>query len=96
MSYVQEYDFENLVNETERLVVEEMERQLESDNSVCRCQECVLDMAAYALNNIKPLYRVSLMGSLYASTLDETKYAGGVKNSVRMAIRKVHGNPSHS
>lgn len=91
------YDFEVLVNEAERMVVEELEEQLaaRADPAICLCDDCVVDMAAYALNMLKPLYRVSLLGTLYAHALDETGYAKEVERTVAAAIDKIHSNPSH-
>ncbi len=97
MSLKDSYDFQNLVNETERLVMEQLEVQLQEDfaKDICKCQDCVLDMAAYALNSLKPVYRVSLIGTLYAHNLDTTEYGEQVKKAVRSAIDKVAANPSH-
>ena len=47
------YDFDSLVNEAERLVLEELQSGLPGTPGICRCQDCVLDMAAFALNNVK-------------------------------------------
>ena len=70
------YDFDSLVNEAERLVLEELETRMAREADICRCQDCVLDMAAFALNNVKPAYRVSLMGSVYARSARLEEYAG--------------------
>ena len=61
----------------------------------CACKDCVLDMAAYALNNVKPSYQVSLMGSFSAGSAEEAGYAKEVSRVVREAIEKVRANPSH-
>ena len=66
MSLKDNYDLENLVNEAERLVFSELETRLREYDNICKCQDCVMDMAAYALNHTKPYYRVSLMGTIYA------------------------------
>jgi competence protein ComFB len=97
MSLKDRYEFDSLVNEAERLVLEEMERQLESreNKDVCKCEDCILDMAALALNNVKPLYRVSLLGSLYTAGVANTSYAEEIKKAVHTAIQKVKANPSH-
>ncbi|MCD6122718.1 MAG: late competence development ComFB family protein [Spirochaetales bacterium] len=95
MSLTDQYDFENLVNEAERLVFTELDNQLKEYDNICKCQDCVLDMAAYALNHIKPYYRVSLMGTIYAHSIDSTEYAQQVKKAVKEAIKKVSSNPSH-
>jgi len=91
------YDFENLKNEAEVFVIKELERQLETlTASVCRCNDCVLDMAAIALNTVKPLYRVSLLGTLYAAqAMDGKNYASSVRDAVFKAVEKVRKNPSH-
>jgi len=97
MSIEENYNLEYLVNEAERLVLDELEYQLEDEANadICKCEECVLDMAALALNNTTPMYRVSLMGTLYAHTLQDTEYAEKVKKVVKEAIKKVGKNPSH-
>ena len=97
MAFITEYDFEHLKNEAENLVINELEHQLEDyPETTCRCNECVLDMAAIALNAVKPLYRVSLLGTLYtAHAMDEETYASSVQDAVSFAIEKVIKNPGH-
>jgi len=91
------YDFELLKNEAEQLVLLELEKQLEAyTGELCRCNDCVVDMAAIALNTVKPLYRFSLLGTLYtAQAMSETDYADSVRQAVSTAIEKVKQNPSH-
>ena len=97
MSLRDSYNFDNLVNETERIVLEQMEIQLQQEDAkdICKCQDCVLDMTALALNSLKPHYRVSLIGTVYAHTIDEGEYAEEVKMVVSSAINKIAANPSH-
>jgi len=97
MSFINEYNFELLKNEAEILVINEMENQLKDEaEDMCRCNECVVDIAAVALNNVKPLYRFSLLGTLYASqAMTEQSYADSVRSAVEQAIEKVKKNPSH-
>ena len=97
MAIRDEYDFELLVNEAEALVLRELEIQLaDHSEEICRCNECVVDMAAVALNTVKPLYRFSLLGTLYTSqAMSEQTYAESVKEAVTAAIAKVKDNPSH-
>jgi len=86
-------DFDSLRNEAERLVVDELERQLQELDRAPRDGETILDIAALALNHVPPFYNVSLLGKLYASAIDETDYAQTVRKAVREAIRKVLANP---
>ena len=97
MALKESYDFSILQNEAERIVTAELERRLEelADPSICLCQDCVLDMAAYALNSVKPVYRVSLLGTMYAHAMDEGSYHEEVRKAVDLAIAKVHAQPSH-
>lgn len=98
MSLKDAYDFNFLVNDAERFVLEELEIQLKKDTEgkICKCQDCVLDMAAYALNNVRPAYRASLVGKLYASTIDGTEYDKEIKAAVSLSIEKISKNPMHS
>lgn len=98
MAFRDNYDFGILVNEAERLVEEELGRRLEElgDPGICVCEDCILDMAAFALNSLKPLYRVSLLGTMYAhAAMDEGAFADEVKLAVDSAITRVHSNPAH-
>ncbi|MDR0689689.1 MAG: late competence development ComFB family protein [Spirochaetaceae bacterium] len=97
MAFLDNYNFELLVNESEKLVLKELENQLEAYKGIiCRCNDCVVDMAAMALNAVKPFYRFSLLGTLYAAqAMDDKSYADSVKQAVSQAIEKVRKNPSH-
>jgi competence protein ComFB len=97
MAFIDQYDFDILVNEAEKMVIAELGRQLESyPEELCRCSECVTDMAAMTLNTVKPLYRVSLLGTLYASqAINEEAYAAGIRDAVSRSIEKVRKNPAH-
>jgi len=89
------FNFDSLVNEAERMVLDELESQLAAVKDACTCQDCVLDMAAWALNNVKPAYRVSLMGSVYAREAGKERKVHDIRHAVRAAIQKVKANPSH-
>jgi len=97
MALTDTYNFEHLKNESEKLVLDELEIQLaHAGEEVCRCNDCIVDMAAMALNNIKPLYRFSILGTLYAAQAkNEATFADAVKQAVANAIKKVSSNPSH-
>ncbi|MCL2319883.1 MAG: late competence development ComFB family protein, partial [Treponema sp.] len=97
MAFIDNYDFEHLKNEAENLVLKELGRQLEAYSApLCRCNDCVVDMAAMALNTGKPLYRGSLLGSLYtAHAMNEKAYGTSVREAVFNAIERVRKYPSH-
>jgi competence protein ComFB len=91
------YDFEYLVNGAEELVLDELEQELaKRDDSVCKCNDCVVDMAALALNNVKPYYHCSIMGAIYEKRAGEDEsYMKGIRRAVKEAVDKVAANPSH-
>jgi len=95
MGLRERYDFDNLVNEAEVKVLRELESQIAATPGLCTCQDCVLDMAAYALNTLKPSYRVSLMGSVYAHSAEQAASLREVTRAVQEAIKKIRANPSH-
>jgi competence protein ComFB len=95
MGLREQYDFDSLVNEAERLVVEEMARQLPRHKGLCTCEECVLDIAAFALNQVRPRYRASLLGSIYARQGDAPAFAREIQKAVADAIQRIKANPAH-
>jgi competence protein ComFB len=97
MAFIDDYGFEQLKNEAEQLVYQELEVQLaDAGEDICRCNDCVMDMAAMALNNVKPLYHYSILGNLYAAQAKSNQtYADSVQQQVAQAIAKVSSNPSH-
>lgn len=97
MGFKDDYDFELLVNESENLVFDELEKQLDEEEyaNICRCQDCILDMATLALNKIKPKYRSSFTGVIYAQQYHSGEFIDEVKKAVKNAIDKVSKNPSH-
>ncbi|MDR1025171.1 MAG: late competence development ComFB family protein [Treponema sp.] len=97
MAFIDNYDFDLLKNEAENLVLNELGQQLEScDAEICTCNDCVVDMAAIALNSVKPLYRFSILGTLYtAQAMSDDAYRESIKTAVSAAIEKVRKNPSH-
>ena len=101
MAFTEIYDFELLKNEAEHLVILELEKQIENhdenhETEICRCNECIVDMAAIALNAVKPLYRFSLLGTQYAAqAMNEKSYAESVEQAVTQAINRVKANPGH-
>ena len=97
MALTDDYGFDLLKNEAEQLVLDELHKQLGSKSArICRCKECLVDMAAIALNSVKPLYRFSLLGTQYAAlAMNDQSYADSIQQAVAVAIEKVSSNPAH-
>jgi competence protein ComFB len=97
MAFIDDYNFENLIDEGRNLVIEELGRQLESwPEAICTCNDCIVDMAAAALNTLPPRYHSSLIGSIYqADGLNSPGYAKKLNDAVKIAITRVGSNPGH-
>lgn len=95
MAPLRSLDFDGLVNEAERLVREEMQRQLPQQRQMCTCDECLLDIAAFALNQVRPRYRVSLLDRVLADRDEAEAYAREVRRAVAEAILRIRTNPPH-
>ncbi len=83
-----------LVNMMEYIVDEKL-RELLADADCCKCEKCLIDMKAFALNNLKPMYVNSREGELY-SLLDSTRSQNladinvAVINSINVVKREPH------
>ncbi len=93
MALRDEYHLEDLKNIAEDLVINQMEIQLKEKHPEIRITEdLVLDIAAFALNLVKPMYRVNLLGRMYAPAFGEM-YHHEVVNAVEKAITKIVSHP---
>lgn len=85
------FSFDDLANEAERLVIDELGRRLEEAGMVEQVgEETVLDLAAYALNKVPPMYRANLLGRLYATSLEE-EHARAIREAVDEALERILG-----
>ena len=98
MSLKEHCDFDLLVNIMKDIVISELEKQLDLPEykRVCRCQECVLDITAIALNQLKPMYGSlnSFKGVMYKDHIGQ-KSETDVIDAIRKSIEKVANNPPH-
>ena len=94
MALSDKYDLSDLKNQMEDFVFQELEQQLSAiaDEDICKCNDCILDMACYALNNVVPRYRSSLIGSLYAK-VETDEVSKSIRENVAEAIQKISQNP---
>jgi competence protein ComFB len=95
MTIREKYDFDSLTNDAEELVTSEIEKQLPRYPEICTCSECILDVAAYALNKVRPRYRVSLLDSVFVEPSERSQYLEEIRQAVREGILKVSTNPPH-
>lgn len=82
-----------VVNVMESIVRERLEILLK-ESDCCKCEKCIDDMMAIALNTLKPKYVNSRKGELF-SRLDTTKYQNTIDIDVAVtkAINIVSSKP---
>ena len=97
MTFIEEYRLDEIKNEVEEFTYRELEKQLSQipDEDICKCTDCVQDMACFALNQIKPKYTVSLLGSLFTKAETEALIQD-IQTVVEQAVEKISQNPLHS
>jgi competence protein ComFB len=69
---------------------------LDDYKDICKCEKCVDDIKAIALNNLKPLYAVTSEGMVYSKMKElENQFRIDVINQLINATEMVLKNPKH-
>lgn len=91
------YDLSEISNLNEELVIELMEKVLDENKSICRCQLCIEDIFALSLNKLKPLYVQSSTREGIFKEYDLTKILDRekVKEAILEAVNRVTRYPHH-
>ncbi len=85
-----------LVNCMEEIVWSLMDEILEKYPEACKCESCLNDIAALALNDLPPKYVTREKGQVYARLpLLESQYKADVFSALTKAINKVKKSPHH-
>lgn len=85
-----------LINFTEKRVWETLDEMLEEKTGICKCERCRLDIAAMALNRLKPNYAVSKHGNVYARIkMLGQQTCADVVAEVAKALEQVTARPHH-
>lgn len=82
-------------NYMEEIVFNTMKEILD-DLNVCKCEKCILDMAAIALNDLPSKYIVTAKGELYSKVnLLKQQFEVDVISAITKAAILVKRNPKH-
>ncbi len=90
-------DLSSIENLNEELVIEMMEKIINDNNTICKCQLCIEDIYAFSLNKIKPLYVQSTFKESTFKGYDLKKILDKelVGKAINDAITTISGNPNH-
>lgn len=87
---------EGLKNMMEEAVEYQLNKLLPTMPSVCSCEKCRLDMAAYALNKLSPQYVRTDTGALFQKLNNSSQQAEvEVLARVMSAIELISTHPKH-
>ena len=88
-----------LNNLTEKSVLEMLQEMLEREEfeDVCKNEDCLLDMATYALNRLPAKYVATSKGEIFSKTEElEQQHSVDVLSVVTRAIKVVSKNAHHN
>lgn len=91
MSLRDELDLSLLNNAAVNWVLEALETELDRWPRIRDNHEAILDVMAYALNQLRPRYHVTLLGTLYAQSPSEEQ-RDEVRQVVQKALVKIDGD----
>ncbi|MGD9568607.1 MAG: late competence development ComFB family protein [Sedimentibacter sp.] len=88
-----------IINYMEEIVKNYLNNILITDplySNICRCEQCIDDIMAKALNNLKPYYITTKKGEVYAeySSLENQHHAEVITEVIK-AIEFVSAHPIH-
>jgi len=95
MFFKEKYPVQNLINENEDDVFKVIDKILDEQKDICLCPDCMMDIAAIALNNLEPRYRVFLVRPVHRDSEIIHVRLQKVEEAVRKALTIVKARPHH-
>jgi competence protein ComFB len=86
-----------LHNMMEDIVTDYLKEILEAKTDICSCNQCRMDMAAYALNKVMPIYIVSSRGVIHTQNKKRNDFQQDIDtySVVMEAVEAVSKTPRH-
>lgn len=85
-----------VVNIVEKMILNSMDEVLEHKPEICRCDKCLADIVAYALNKLQPRYVVSEKGNTIAKAAYlEKSIQVALLVAVTEAVEQINAHPRH-
>ena len=83
-------------NYMEQVVERALAEYLKTEKETCTCEQCFSDMAAAALNQLKPHYATTLRGAAFLESEQKNlEFVVKVVSSIKAGAEKVKQNPRH-
>jgi len=85
-----------IVNIVEKIIWDNMDSVIDQKEGVCTCETCKIDIAAYALNKLKPHYVATDKGAaITRAHFMETQFFMDLIIVLMEAVDRVSANPRH-
>ena len=87
-----------LKNYNEEIINQLISKILSQYNNICKCEKCILDVKAIALNSMTPKYVVTKKGELFTKLNAEfnNQEIIDTTRAITQAIELVRCNPQHN
>ncbi len=95
MALRETYDVDSVRNRSAEAVYERIERLLDEDRGLCRCESCIIDLVAFVLNRVKPRYTTSVLGDLHPDAAQQRKLRVEIDLAVEAGLKRLHEHPHH-
>lgn len=95
MKLTERYDLESIGNRSEVLVFDAIERLIDSGGMVCTCEDCVKDLAAWALNHVTPQYHNSLLTPLGPEPDQDRRTEAEIVLAIESGLKRLRQHPHH-
>lgn len=90
------YDMGNIRNESQERVYKRIDKLLDGQDDICKCETCVMDLVAFILNRITPRYTTSMLGNLHPDVVLEKKIEVEIDLALRAGLKQLQEHPHHS
>lgn len=95
MSLADRYHLDRIRNRSAEMVNDAVERLLDARPDVCHCEECALDLVAYALNRVTPRYSTSLLEPLAPDPALERRIRVEIDLALEAGVKRLKEHPHH-
>lgn len=83
-------------NVVETMVWDNLDRVLDQKEGACKCERCRADIAAYALNKLKPRYVVTAEGQVFVKAeFLALQIQLDVITALAEAVNRIYEHPRH-
>ncbi len=95
MSLTERYHLDRIRNRSAEMVHGAVEQLLDTRPDLCHCEECALDLVAYALNRVTPRYSTSLLEPLAPDPALERRIRVEIDLALAAGVKRLKEHPHH-